>query len=670
MDPEKTHLRHYQIRVRPEALSGCSSGEYQVKGQRYENVTLESQEPTVRTCTIICVMQIPSPCYAFNYRETDRSCQLILNGMSRLVGADGFQSYVQSEKIHKYPECRLTEKGREYAGRVSATESGRNCLNWRDYPYGRPEDFSDVLITDDKSIDYGIPLGREFIYDFQTFYDHDEVSRRDLSYEAHFRNRDSKTHLNYCRNPSGRERPWCFVSDPKIQWEYCDIPMCTDPVPPECKVTQFGSEYTGRKDTTIAGDPCLPWRNLENIENLLPAFPDPDRVDAHHNFCRNPRTPYHENLYEVNAAPWCIFKNASDIISWGFCDIPSCAPTSLGDSAGTGVYPECRLSQSGKEYAGSENKTESGKPCLPWENNEAGLAWDFYPQSEFAHFYFLVQFTEEERNTKHNHCRNPGVHRERPWCFVADNETKWEYCDIPFCRDRNPPECKLSESGLEYVGKRNVTISGFLCLPWLSLFKEDEIPLTHFSDEVDGKHAFCRSPQNRLKEYYGPWCYINFDGDGEFCDVPYCPTDDRLECDVRVGGHCISESFRSRSFFWPSDGNFTIGRLKRLDACCFPGPLECKTDATGRSYVGTKNSTRKGHKCLPWVSRSALQQRYAIWDLSYKNEDYEGENYRFVMDDLHPRHNFCRNPIGDENGPWCFKTDGLGRDYCDIPLCT
>ncbi|XP_028409307.1 SCO-spondin-like [Dendronephthya gigantea] len=36
---------------------------------------------------------------------------------------------------------------------------------------------------------------------------------------------------NYCRNPknSGR-RPWCFTTDRKKRWEYCDIPNCT-PVP-------------------------------------------------------------------------------------------------------------------------------------------------------------------------------------------------------------------------------------------------------------------------------------------------------------------------------------------------------------------------------------------------------------------------------------------------------
>ncbi|XP_033220883.1 tyrosine-protein kinase transmembrane receptor Ror2-like [Belonocnema kinseyi] len=32
---------------------------------------------------------------------------------------------------------------------------------------------------------------------------------------------------NYCRNAGGNEpMPWCFTMDPKIRWQYCDIPRC------------------------------------------------------------------------------------------------------------------------------------------------------------------------------------------------------------------------------------------------------------------------------------------------------------------------------------------------------------------------------------------------------------------------------------------------------------
>lgn len=31
---------------------------------------------------------------------------------------------------------------------------------------------------------------------------------------------------NYCRNPDGSERPWCYTTDPQVEREFCDIPRC------------------------------------------------------------------------------------------------------------------------------------------------------------------------------------------------------------------------------------------------------------------------------------------------------------------------------------------------------------------------------------------------------------------------------------------------------------
>ncbi|CAG0888818.1 unnamed protein product [Darwinula stevensoni] len=120
-------------------------------------------------------METP-PCYAYNYRESDGLCQLVLKGKSDLVEDNGFTSYVQSTPVYKYPECRLTEKGREYIGKVSKTKSGKECLRWDIQPYGTPDDFL-----------------------------------KEVMYSNHFFNLDTLSQKNYCRNPSGRERPWCFV---------------------------------------------------------------------------------------------------------------------------------------------------------------------------------------------------------------------------------------------------------------------------------------------------------------------------------------------------------------------------------------------------------------------------------------------------------------------------
>ena len=66
-------------------------------GQRYENVTMEFKGLSLGDCHMYCANEEESPCYAFNYRETDDSCQLILKGNNSLVASEGYQSFVQSE---------------------------------------------------------------------------------------------------------------------------------------------------------------------------------------------------------------------------------------------------------------------------------------------------------------------------------------------------------------------------------------------------------------------------------------------------------------------------------------------------------------------------------------------------------------------------------------------
>ena len=32
---------------------------------------------------------------------------------------------------------------------------------------------------------------------------------------------------NFCRNPDGESKPWCYTTDPDKRYEFCDIPLCT-----------------------------------------------------------------------------------------------------------------------------------------------------------------------------------------------------------------------------------------------------------------------------------------------------------------------------------------------------------------------------------------------------------------------------------------------------------
>ncbi|CAG0901102.1 unnamed protein product [Darwinula stevensoni] len=243
-----------------------------------------------------------------------------------------------------YPECRKTERGKEYVGKRNETVTGKECLRWDSKPYGKPNDFESHF--EGKTL-YSKPYGKP----------NDFVAT--LLYEEHFFNEDSGSHENYCRNPTLKERPWCFISDSKIEWEFCDIPLCDDQVPLECKLTQKGGEYMGTKNRTILGIKCKPWLKMplssqyRKWSQRIPAFSD--EVQEGHNYCRNPGGR--------PAGPWCYYGTLEH--EWQYCDVPFCSLPKRGPSGIQkigAVYPNCRMTKMGKEYMGNVKTSETGKP--------------------------------------------------------------------------------------------------------------------------------------------------------------------------------------------------------------------------------------------------------------------------------------------------------------------
>ncbi|XP_078684315.1 uncharacterized protein LOC144917861 [Branchiostoma floridae x Branchiostoma belcheri] len=73
--------------------------------------------------------------------------------------------------------------GATYRGTDSVTETGKTCQRW----------------------------------DSQTPHNHD---RTPWKYPS------SGLGQNYCRNPDGEDKVWCYTVDPSIRWEWCNIPFC------------------------------------------------------------------------------------------------------------------------------------------------------------------------------------------------------------------------------------------------------------------------------------------------------------------------------------------------------------------------------------------------------------------------------------------------------------
>eukprot|EP00984_Skeletonema_dohrnii_P022286 scaffold11426_cov78-Skeletonema_dohrnii-CCMP3373.AAC.1 len=80
-------------------------------------------------------------------------------------------------------------KQNDYRGDISTTEDGYTCMNWESHS---PHSHTRTANYPDKGIG----------------------------------------NHNYCRNPDGEPRAWCYTTDPNKRWSFCDVPSCTPPSTP------------------------------------------------------------------------------------------------------------------------------------------------------------------------------------------------------------------------------------------------------------------------------------------------------------------------------------------------------------------------------------------------------------------------------------------------------
>jgi len=76
-------------------------------------------------------------------------------------------------------------------------------------------------------------------------------------------------------------------------------------------------------------------------------------------------------------------------------------------------------------------------------------------------------------------------------------------------------------------------------------------------------------------------------------------------------------------------------------------PFDCFT-ASGQDYVGLQNMGLSGRQCKNWIT----QGEYGPTDKGIGN------------------HNYCRNPGGSKDKPWCFTVDPNKEwEYCEVSEC-
>lgn len=86
-------------------------------------------------------------------------------------------------------------------------------------------------------------------------------------------------------------------------------------------------------------------------------------------------------------------------------------------------FSQCGTAPFQYEYRGTMNTTANGKTCQRWS-----------AQTPHTHSRTDANYPGTGLGN-HNYCRNPDGQSNGAWCYTTDAKVRWEYCDVPDCKD-------------------------------------------------------------------------------------------------------------------------------------------------------------------------------------------------------------------------------------------
>uniref|UniRef100_A0A3Q1ASI9 Plasminogen n=1 Tax=Amphiprion ocellaris TaxID=80972 RepID=A0A3Q1ASI9_AMPOC len=522
---------------------------------------------TVAECATKCNTETSFTCKSFIYIEKDQECWTAeSNSKTELILRR--TSTALYEKNEFLLEC-VNGIGTDYRGTKAKTKSEKVCQRWQaKYPhrpkYTHPQADLESNFCRNPDGDSGGPWC--YTTDSNTRWEHCNVTSctEDCMHCSgeDYRGKTSTTENgftcqrwdsqkphnhgynpsalpekyleeNYCRNPDGDPRPWCFTTSQSKRWDFCSIPRCTSAAPtiaPELTcATGEGAAYRGTIAVTESGKACQSWSTqTPHKHNRTPEnYPC---KGLENNYCRNP---------DNERMPWC-YTTDSDT-RWEYCKVPQC-----GDAPGPGTALDC-YEGNGSTYRGITSETISGKKCQAWN-------------SMFPHNHNKTPRVFPTADLRRNLCRNPDGDRA-PWCYTTDPRVRWEYCNLEKCNSgalRTTPrpakptqtpaerDCKVG-NGATYRGPTSITLLGVTCQAWSAQSPHQHnsfTPQTHPTKGLDGNS--CRNPDNDVN---GPWCYTtDRNKKWDYCQIPDCaglncgsPVFKPKRCFGRIVGGCVSK---------------------------------------------------------------------------------------------------------------------------------
>ncbi|XP_053572492.1 hepatocyte growth factor [Bombina bombina] len=383
-------------------------------------------------------------CKAFAFHKSTKRCHwLSFNSLSAEVRNSDDSAFNLYEKKDYVRDC-IHGKGSNYKGTRNVTKRGLACQSWNSMtPHDhnflpssyRGKDLKENYCRNPKEEEGGPwcftknPEVRHEVCDipfcsevecmvcngehYRGPMDHTESGKECQRWDLQRPHKHSFTperhpnkglNDNYCRNPDGKAKPWCYTLDPATPWEFCAIKPCAHSVVNNTHITKDcvkgqGEGYRGSVRTTYDGIECQRW------DSQYPHRHDfkPENYkckDLSENYCRNP---------DGSEFPWCF--TVDPIVRIGHCSqIPKC---------GTSTHKEC-YHGNGSTYRGTLSRTRFRLPCTMWEDNMDDVKRHTFKEPD-------VSILEK------NYCRNPDNDVHGPWCYTDSPLIPWDYCHISRC---------------------------------------------------------------------------------------------------------------------------------------------------------------------------------------------------------------------------------------------
>ena len=423
----------------------------------------------------------------------------------------------------------------------------------------------------------------------------------------------------------------------------------------------------------------------EEIRILLADIQQCDDSKLEHDQCA-------ESLATLEAQPWCQEPAAP---APGIVEVFSGADDAEG-------CDETLYGANGVGYKGCQDHARNGMRCQAWSS-----------QTPHGHWLTDADFDGETMDAASNFCRNPD-HDDTIWCYVDDENTRWEFCDpLPvdyFCASEDEQcDCVGGDVvyGRKFDGESEMTFESLIASGDFVLAVSSG-STTCSNDGVGGdpapgetKQCFC-TPHGEvasplpLATPESHNCYqladdlgVSYRGkqdktvSGKICQAwtaqsPQSHTwynvDENFngETVLEAGNYCRNPSGHNEEVSHDTIWCYTTDADTRWEECeplCddfdpvptpTPEPVLDATDVdcdetlageNGVEYKGCQTKTRGGHECQAWTAQ-------APHDHHFTTADFTGET-------IEAAGNKCRNPDNDET-IWCYTTDpNQVWEFCD-----